>query len=205
MHTLKKIEDIDCFKDRDVKSPKQITKMFGDVLKSIRDLYPEMTQPHLSGNLSDDDQGMGSLSNLTGNEDDPCKEHSGSIEITKTTRPKPIGKGKGHKRGTGESKCRITPGDGKVLSPSSVLSSGNDRMPEFTLVVTDIKEKPVAFFSPPNRLVINSIRPSSHILTDASPKNLAILKSRVLPLLVRAGIDAFLGSSEISKEEFFEK
>ena len=40
--------------------------MFGDVLKSIRDLYSEMTQPHLSGNLSDDDQGMGSLSNLTG-------------------------------------------------------------------------------------------------------------------------------------------
>ena len=141
--------------------------------------------------------------------DHPCKEHSGSnSQITKTTRPtiaKPIGKGKGHKRGTGESKCRITPGDGKVFTSfSSVLSSGNDRMPEFTLVVTDIKEKPVAFFSPPNRLVINSIRPSSHILTDASPKNLEILKSRVLPLLVRAGIDAFLGSSEISKEEFFE-
>ena len=138
----------------------------------------------------------------------PCKEHSGSIEITKTTRPtiaKPIGKGKGHKRGTGESKCRITPGDGKVLSPSSVLSSGNDRMPEFTLVVTDIKEKPVAFFSPPNRLVINSIRPSSHILTDASPKNLAILKSECCLYWSESELMHSLGSSEISKEEFFEK
>ena len=117
---------------------------------------------------------------------------------------KPIGKGKGHKHGSEESKSRIIPGNGKVLSPSGSIS-GDDRMPELTVVVTDIKDKPVAFFSPPNRLVINSIRPSSHILTDASPKDPIILKSRVLPLLVRAGINAFPGSSDIPKEEWFEK
>ena len=65
-------------------------------------------------------------------------------------------------------------------------------------------EKPVIYFSAPNRLVINSLIPSSKILLEAKPKDLA-LKSRVLPLLVRAGIDAFPGSSEISKEEWFTK
>ena len=72
------------------------------------------------------------------------------------------------------------------------------------MVVIGVEEKPVIYFSAPNRLVINSLIPSSKILLEAKPKDLA-LKSRVLPLLVRAGIDAFPGSSEISKEEWFTK
>jgi hypothetical protein len=39
---------------------------------------------------------------------------------------------------------------------------------------------------------------------EAKSKDLT-LKSRVLPLLVRAGIDAFPDSSDISKEEWFTK
>jgi len=72
------------------------------------------------------------------------------------------------------------------------------------VVVIGIEEKPVIYFNAPNRLVINSLRPSSKILLEAKSKDLA-LKSRVLPLLVRAGIDAFPGSSDISKEEWFTK
>ena len=39
---------------------------------------------------------------------------------------------------------------------------------------------------------------------DANPKDIT-LRSRILPLLVRAGIDAFPGSSDMSKEEWFMK
>ena len=70
--------------------------------------------------------------------------------------------------------------------------------------VIGVEGKPVIYFNAPNRLVINSKRPSSKILLDAKSKDLE-LKSRILPLLVRAGIDAFPGSSDISKEEWFTK
>ncbi|MFL6398169.1 MAG: hypothetical protein ACJ72J_01120 [Nitrososphaeraceae archaeon] len=53
-----------------------------------------------------------------------------------------------------------------------------------------------------NRLVINSKRPSSRIILEANTKDPIEMKSRVLPLLVRAGIDAFPKSSEMSKEEW---
>ena len=72
------------------------------------------------------------------------------------------------------------------------------------MVVIGVEEKPVIYFNAPNRLVINSLRPSSKILLDANPKDIT-LRSRILPLLVRAGIDAFPGSSDMSKEEWFMK
>jgi hypothetical protein len=52
---------------------------------------------------------------------------------------------------------------------------------------------------------INRTRPASHILTDASPKDPVLLESRALHLLVGAGINAFPGSSEMSKEKYLEK
>ena len=196
-------------KDKEIKSHKELGKMFVDILKSIRDRYPELTKPHLSGNMSHD-KGMGTMSNLPGDAADPCVSKEGLIidpaKIAEPTIGKPIGNGKGTKRGTGgESTCRVIMGDGKILSPSSIISSGNDITPELKVVVIGIEGKPVVFFSAPNRLVINPLRPSSQILIDAKPKDPKILKSTVLPLLVRAGIDAFPTSSEMSKEEFFEK
>jgi hypothetical protein len=195
-------------KDKDLKSGKQIAKIFMNILNSIHDLYPEMTRPRMSGNLRDE-KGIGILHpNLRGGEADPCTEQKGMIDASKTVEPsiaKPIGNGKGHKNGTAESKARIIEGDGKVLSPSSTLLSGKDTIPQLKVVVIGIEEKPVVFFSAPNRLVINSIRPSSNILLNASPKDPTAMKSRVLPLLVRAGIDAFPGSWEMPKQEWFEK
>lgn len=45
-------------------------------------------------------------------------------------------------------------------------------------------------------------RPASNILLKADPKD-PYIKSRVTPLLVRAGINAFSGASEMSIDEWF--
>jgi Histidine kinase-, DNA gyrase B-, and HSP90-like ATPase len=193
-------------KDKEIKSSKQLAKMFVSVIKSIHHLYPEMTKPLLSGNLSNE-KGYGNLVRPEYNTTSSCIEQSGIIDIDKTLQPitgKPIGNGKGHKNGNGESTCRIKDGNGKVLSPSTILLSGTGQIPEPKVVVIGVDEKPVIYFSAPNRLVINSLRPSSKIILEAKPKDFAF-KSRVLPLLVRAGIDAFPGTSDISKEEWFTK
>jgi hypothetical protein len=194
-------------KEKDLKSSKQLAKMFVSIIKSIRDLYPEMTKPMMYGHPSGE-QGIASLSNLPADSDNACSERSGMIDPTETvgqTIGKPIGAGKSHKKGNGDSKARITDGNEKLLAPSSIVFSGNDMIPEPKVAVTDAPGRPVVFFSAQgNRLVINTIRPCSHIILDAKPKDPA-MKSRILPLFVRAGIDAFPGSSELSKEEWFTK
>ena len=197
----KKSENKD--KDKEIKSEKEIAKMFVNVVKSIHDLYPEMIKPVLTGNLSNE-KGYGNISHPTNDINSPCIEQPGIIDndITISRRiGKPIGNGKGHKNGNGESTARIKNGDGKVLSPSNILFSGNGQIPEPRVVVIGAEEKPVIHFNAPNRLVINNLRPSSKLLTDAKSKDMA----RILPLLVRAGIDAFPGSSDMPKEEWFTK
>jgi hypothetical protein len=200
----KKSENKD--KDKEIKSQKQIAKMFVNVVKSIHQLYPEMIKPVLSGNFSNE-KGYGNIPYPTNDINSPCIEQPGIIDNDITIHRitgKPIGNGKGHKNGNGESTARIKNGDGKVLSPSTLPFSGNGQIPEPKVVVIGVEEKPVIYFNAPNRLVINSLRPSSKILLDAKPKDIA-LRSRILPLLVRAGIDAFPGSSNMSKEEWFTK
>jgi hypothetical protein len=193
-------------KDKEVISEKQIAKMFVNVVKSIHELYPEMTKPVLSGTLSNE-KGYGNIPYPTNDINSPCIEQPGILDNNIIVLPKtgkPIGNGKGHKNGNGESTARIKNGDGKVLSPSTIPLSGNGQIPEPKVVVLGAEEKPVIYFNAPNRLIINSLRPSSKILLEAKPKD-PTLKSRILPLLVRAGIDAFPGSSDMSKEEWFTK
>jgi hypothetical protein len=193
-------------KDRVVKSGKDLEKMFVDVIRTILYLDPNMaSQPLMSGNISDE-QGIGSKSNLPGDAASCCKLQEGFVvDPTKTSEPsiaKPIGSGKGHRLGDAESIARIKKGDGKILAPSSILLAGNNIIPNLTVVEVGSEGKPIVYFSPPNRLVINSKRPSSKIILEADTKDPTEMKSRVLPLLVRAGIDAFPKSSEMSKEDW---
>jgi hypothetical protein len=194
-------------KNENVKSEKQLTKLFASIIGSIRDIYPHMNKPLMTGNPSGE-TGIGSLSYLKGDAHDPCSEQKGMmIDNTKTAEPtigKPIGEGKAHKRGTGESNCRITKGDGRALTPSHIknLFSGNEIIPEPKLAVVEREDQFVVRFSAPNTLVINKSRPSADILINANPRD-PEMKSRVLPLLVIAGIDAFPGASEMSREEWF--
>jgi Histidine kinase-, DNA gyrase B-, and HSP90-like ATPase len=200
----KKSENKD--KDKEIKSGKEIAKMFVDILKSIHNLYPEMTNPFLSGNLSNE-KGFGNFSHPLNDINSPCVEQKGIVDNDNSLLRiigKPIGNGKGNRNGNGESTFRIKNGNGKVLSPSNILFTDNGQMPQLKVDVIGVEGKPVIFFNAPNRLVINSKRPSSKILLEAKSKDLE-LKSRVLPLLVRAGIDAFPGSSDMSKEEWFMK
>ena len=75
-------------------------------------------------------------------------------------------------------------------------------IPEPKLVTVKSEDRPVVYYSAPNRLVINEYWSVSKILIDANPRDPG-LKSRVLPLLVRAGIDAYPGSSEMSRDQWF--
>lgn len=193
-------------KEKEVKSEKQIAKMFVNIIKSINDLYPEMNKPFLSG-IPSNSRGFGALSKIQGDESTPCTEREGIIDELQTSElaiSKPIGNGKSHKIGKGESYTRIKKGDSKILAPSIFNSLGNGMIREPKIIVVKVVDKPVVFFSAPDRLVINQLRASSSILLDASPRDPTI-KSRILPLLVRAGIDAFPGSSELSVGEWFKK
>ncbi len=71
---------------------------------------------------------MGSLTDLSGDATDQCIEQEGFFDKTaKMIIAKPLGDGKGHKRGSAESKCRVIKGPkgGKILAPPSILSAGN--------------------------------------------------------------------------------
>jgi hypothetical protein len=117
---------------------------------------------------------------------------------------KPLGNGNGHKRGDGESTVRRADGDGKILAPRGTNMIIGNTISEPKVVVAKIDGRPVVFFSPPDRLVVNLGRSSSEILLSANPRD-PNLKSRVLPLLVRAWINASPGSSDLSKEEWDQK
>jgi hypothetical protein len=196
----KKLDNI----EKQVKSEKKISEFFVSIIKSISDHFPELTKPLLSGNISNQ-QGIGRLSDLSGEAAAQCIEQQGIIDKTANMLiAKPLGDGKSHKRGNGESKCRVVKGQsgGKILAPPNILSTGNGRMPEPSIVPLKAGDKPIVYFSAPNRLIINEDRPASNILLKADPKD-PYIKSRVTPLLVRAGINAFPGASEMSIDEWF--
>ena len=191
--------------EKRVRSSKQIAKMFVSVIKSIHDLYPDMAKPLIYGNASNE-KDKNNLTKIRGGNEGPFIKERGSLDKTgrvNDTTGKPLQSGNGAKQGNGKPKTQVFDGDEELLLPSILMPSG-DVIPEPKVVVVDVDAKPVVFFSAPHRLVINSKRPCSRILTDAKPKDPA-MKSRVLPLLVRAGIDAFPGSSEMSREEWFKR
>jgi hypothetical protein len=196
----KKSENI----EKHVKSEKKISECFVNVIKSIHDLFPHLTRPFLSGNISQQ-QGMGELSVLNGEAKDQCIEQGGFFDKNaKMIIAKPLGDGKGHKRGNGESKCRVIKGanENKILAPPNILSARNGVIPMPVIIPLKAGDKPVVYLSGPNRLIVNEDRLASNIILRADPRDPNI-KHRVMPLLVRAGIDAFPGASEMSREEWF--
>lgn len=131
-------------KDKDAKSQRQLTKVCVSVVKSIHDLYPEMTKPLMAGDLSDQrGMGMARISNPEGDNENPCAEQNGVLDTTRTIDPstgKSIGNSKSHKRGNSESKSPIAHGDSKVLAPSKMMFSGNGIIPEPRVVVIETEE-----------------------------------------------------------------
>lgn len=193
-------------KDEHVKAEKQLGKMFVTVISSILNAYPDMAKPLMAGSPSGE---IGIGTNCRGDASDPCTEQKGIIDKTaELTIGKPIGGCKVpkiRKGGGGESTVRIREGDdGRILAPSHVLPSGKDMIPEPKLVIGRSEDRPVVYYSAPNRLVINEYWSASEILLNASPRD-PDLKSRVLPLLVRAGIDTYPGASGMPLEEWFRR
>jgi hypothetical protein len=201
-HLDKEFEKKSEAKQREPRSKKQIAKLFVDVMKSINNLFPEMTKPIVTGPSSHEADGMGSTSE-SGEIEGPCTLHEGKKDPNgEAMTAKPIGLAKSHPDGPGESTCKVTRAgpEKKILAPSYLRRSGNDLLPEPRIVSVEAGERPVVFFSsPPDRLVINIDRPSASILLDASSKE----PGRLLPLLVRAALSAYPGSAQLTGDELF--
>jgi hypothetical protein len=60
---------------------------------------------------------------------------------------------------------------------------------------------PIIYFEPPNRIVLNTARASSEIITTSNPKD-PTRKARVLPLLTMAIVDMFLSTSQLPSEKW---
>ncbi len=177
-------------------------------MKSINHLFPEMTKPIITGLLSNEREGMGSRSD-SGDIEGHCTLHEGTIDPEgQLITGKPIGLDKGHgdgPKGDGESTCRMRTGgpEKKILAPSYVRRIGNDLIPEPKIVLAQAGDRSVVYFHAPDRLVINNSRPSAAILLEGSSKDPEQMKSRLLPLLVRAAFGAYPGSTELNGEELF--
>jgi hypothetical protein len=183
------------------KSEKQIKKFCTDIMRSINDLFPEMTKPVVTGFCSKDTDGMASTSEA-GKIEGPCTLSDGEKDPDgETFTGKPIGLGKSHPIGHGESAVRIRKGgpEKKILAPSYLRNAGNEFLPDPRIVSVKAGERPVVFFFSPDRLVINIDRPSSSILIDANSRE----PGRLLPLLVRAIFSAYPGSAQLTSEELF--
>jgi hypothetical protein len=189
------------FRQMESRSEKQIKKFCMDIMRSINDLFPEMTKPVVAGLCSKDSDGMGSTSE-SGKIEGPCTLCEGEKDPDgELVTGKPISSGKGHRTGPGESTVRIRGGvtEKKILASSYLQHVGNEFLPDPKIVSVKAGERPVVFFFSPDRLVINIDRPSSSILIDANSRE----HGRLLPLLVRAIFSAYPGSAQLTAEELF--
>ncbi|MDQ6864375.1 MAG: hypothetical protein M3044_11180 [Thermoproteota archaeon] len=131
-HLDREFEKKSELKQREPRSKKQIAKLFVDVMKSINDLYPEMTKPIVTGFRSNEAEGMGGRSE-SGAIEGPCTLQEGKRDPNgELMTAKPIGPGKSHQGGPGESTCRVTRGgtEKKILAPSYLHRTGNDLLPK---------------------------------------------------------------------------
>jgi hypothetical protein len=205
MEYINKFDPKSQIKEIASQSKQQIGKTFVDIMKTINQLYPELRKPIITGLLSKQQGGMGSRTD-SGDVEGNCTLRKGRLDpdgIICTA--KPIGPSTGHKPGPNESKCKVKVDTDKkeILAPSYLSRIGNNLLPEPKIISLEAGERPIVYFHAPDRLVINISRPSSAILLKRSPKDTEQMKSRLLPLLVRAAFGAYPGSTEMNGEELF--
>ena len=85
----------------------------------------------------------------------------------------------------------------------STSESGNDNIVinlKFIKVATN-QDDPVIYFEPPNRIVINTARPSADIILTGNPKD-PTRKAIILPLLTMAIVDMFPSTSQLSYQDW---
>jgi hypothetical protein len=137
-------------KDSQPRSEKKIAKLFVYAVKSINHLFPQITRPIVTGFYSHEPEAMGSISESEAM-GGPCTLHEGKKDpLGKLITAKPIGPGKSHPRGSGESTCKVILGgtEKKILATSYLQRSGNDLIPEPRPVVIEAGDRPVVFFEP---------------------------------------------------------
>jgi hypothetical protein len=192
--------------EKEIKGIRQLEEMAVNLIKHFCELNPEMVQPLISGAKTN--QGI-SGKVASGNKAELQEEWDkikGLIDINGSKKGLPL-QNKSKDRPNHSNKKGGVPiekdlGDKDFLVKSS-SETGNDNIVinlKFIKVATN-QEDPVIYFEPPNRIVINTARPSAEIILTGNPKD-PTRKAIILPLLTMAIVDMFPSTSQLSYQDW---
>jgi len=192
--------------EKEIKGIKQLEEMAVNLIRHFCELNPEMVQPLISGSKSN--QGI-SGKVATGKNtalQEEWNKIKGLIDINGPTKALPV-QNKTKERTTHNTDKKEVPmqqgiGNKDFLVRSSSETS-NDNIVinlKFIKVATN-QDDPVIYFEPPNRIVINTARPSAEIILTGNPKD-PTRKAIILPLLTMAIVDMFPSTSQLTYQDW---
>jgi hypothetical protein len=192
--------------DKEIKGIKQLQEMAVNLIRHFCELNPEMVQPLIGGAKANNGP-SGKVA--TGNNaaiQEKWNEIKGLIDLNAKTKALPTRnnnkEGKMHNRDT--SKVPIQQGIGNrdfLIKSSGQSTDGNIVINLKFIKVATNQDDPVIYFEPPNRIVINTARPSAEIILTGNPKD-PTRKAIILPLLTMAIVDMFPSTSQLSYQDW---
>jgi hypothetical protein len=195
--------------DTEIKGLKQLQEMAESLVKLFCELNPDMIQPLISGPKSS--QGLAGKSQMNDQviDKDTWNIIKGVFDKDGIARPRegmPInGKSKGGEKHDREiRKISVLETNGKkdfLVKSANELSEEKASIKLKFIPMKTNHSYPIIYFEPPNRIVLNTARASSEIITTSNPKDPA-RKARVLPLLTMAIVDMFLSTSQLPSHEW---
>jgi len=198
--------------EKEVKGIKQLQEMANNLIKHFCELNPEMIAPLISGSKAS--QGIKGKHPIASSatRQEKWNQIKGIIDVTDSDDSIPGipsgngngSKGGGHK-GEGRTPVPVLKGQGErkfvVRSTGEYASDNNTSVNLKFVPLSTNQDDPVIYFQPPNRIVINTARPSSDIILSGNSKD-PTRKEKILPLLTMAIIDMFPSSSELSTKDW---
>ena len=179
--------------------------MTANLIKHFCELNPEMIKPLISGSKSRQGVAGKSPANNDVDKQQEWNVTKGVVDTTNRVEPTtaiPVGDRKvgfpngtvdeSPKREAGKIPIILGPNGQRFLAKSTgeIYDDSNAQVTiKFVKLATN-QDDPVIYYQPPNRIVINTARPSAEIILGGNPNNPAG-RAMVLPLLTMAVIDMF--------------
>lgn len=192
--------------EKEIKGIRQLEEMAVNLIRNFCELNPEMVQPLISGSKSN----QGIAGKVATGKDHALQEEwnkiKGLIDINGPTKALPLQNKKKERTNNSTDKKEVSMQEGvgnKDFLVKSTSESGNDNIVinlKFIKVATN-QDDPVIYFEPPNRIVINTARPSADIILTGNPKD-PTRKAIILPLLTMAIVDMFPSTSQLSYQDW---
>jgi len=194
--------------DTEIKGVKQLEEMAENLVKLFCELNPDLVQPLISGPKSR--QGLVGKNRINNQvtDKDTWNIIKGVFDETGKSKPRhgiPINNISVHEKPDREPrKISVLEGDGNkdffVKSTDELTEENASIRLKFIPMKTN-HNNPVIYFEPPNRIVLNTARASSDIITKSNPKD-PTRKARILPLLTMGIVDMFLSTSQLPAHEW---